>query len=221
MMELLYNFRETASNDWATILFVLCLVLITIIKTFFETRFYEFLRLFFNDKYLKIYKDSTNLLNWFTVSLFIIQLISLTFITQIVLSYFGIVEKTDGIKFIQLFTLFSVFILSKYLIEKIIATSFSIEEFSENFNLYKLNYRGLIGLLALPIAAILFYNEVSSGIFIYILMFIILTINIITYIKTLKAYQSLLISKIFYFILYLCALEIAPYYFIYYWFTKT
>ena len=221
MMELIYNFRETISKDWATILFVLCLVLITIIKTFFETRFSEFIRLFVNDKYLKIYKDSSNLLNWFTVSLFIIQLISFTFISQIILSYFGIVEKTDGIKFIQLFTFFSVFILSKYLIEKIIAASFCIEEFAENFLLYKVNYRALIGILVLPIAAILFYNEISSSILIYILIFIILTINTITYIKTLKSYQSLLIGKIFYFILYLCALEIAPYYFIYYWFTRS
>ena len=35
-----------------------------------------------------------------------------------------------------------------------------------------------------------------------------------------KLYQNLLIRKIFYFILYLCTLEIAPYYFIYNWFTK-
>ncbi|MCD8518719.1 MAG: DUF4271 domain-containing protein, partial [Flavobacterium sp.] len=33
-------------------------------------------------------------------------------------------------------------------------------------------------------------------------------------------YQNLLLRKIFYFILYLCTLEIAPYYFIYNWFTK-
>lgn len=220
-MEHFLDLRDTASKDWATILFVICLLLVTITKTFFENRFNEFIRLFLNDKYLKIYKDSTNLLNWFTILLFVIQLISFTFLTQIILSYFGIVSKTDGIKFIQLFTLFSVFILSKYLIEKIIATSFSIEEFSENFNLYKVNYRALIGLLVLPITAILFYNEFSSMIFIYILIFILLTINVITYIKTLKTYQSLLIGKLFYFILYLCALEIAPYYFIYYWFTRS
>ncbi|WP_299518191.1 DUF4271 domain-containing protein [uncultured Flavobacterium sp.] len=49
---------------------------------------------------------------------------------------------------------------------------------------------------------------------------IILIVNALTYLISLKSYQSLLISKMFYFILYLCALEIAPYYFMYYWFTR-
>ena len=37
---------------------------------------------------------------------------------------------------------------------------------------------------------------------------------------SIKNYQNIIFSKLFYFILYLCALEIAPYYFMYYWFTK-
>ena len=40
------------------------------------------------------------------------------------------------------------------------------------------------------------------------------------YLVALKLYQNLLLRKIFYFILYLCTLEIAPYYFIYNWFKK-
>jgi hypothetical protein len=35
-----------------------------------------------------------------------------------------------------------------------------------------------------------------------------------------KNYQNIIFGKLFYFILYLCAFEIAPYYFMYYWFTK-
>ncbi|WP_395049469.1 DUF4271 domain-containing protein, partial [Flavobacterium sp.] len=40
------------------------------------------------------------------------------------------------------------------------------------------------------------------------------------YLVSIKNYQNIIFSKLFYFILYLCALEIAPYYFMYYWFTK-
>ena len=49
---------------------------------------------------------------------------------------------------------------------------------------------------------------------------IVLIINLFTYLVTLKNYQNILLGNLFYFILYLCALEIAPYYFMYYWFTK-
>ena len=40
------------------------------------------------------------------------------------------------------------------------------------------------------------------------------------YLNSLKIYQKFIIGKLFYFILYLCTLEIAPYYFVYYWLTK-
>jgi hypothetical protein len=48
-----------------------------------------------------------------------------------------------------------------------------------------------------------------------------LATNLLTYLVSLKNYQNLFLGKLFYFILYLCALEIAPYYFMYYWFTKS
>jgi hypothetical protein len=117
--------------------------------------------------------------------------------------------------------LLAVFILSKFLIEKIIATAFNIEEFTEQFNLQKVTYRTYIGLLLLPIDVILFYNDQPSKSLVFALIAIVLATNLLTYLVSLKNYQNLFLGKLFYFILYLCALEIAPYYFMYYWFTKS
>jgi len=107
------------------------------------------------------------------------------------------------------------------LIEKIIATSFNIEEFNEQFNLHKVNYRTYIGLLLLPVNIILFYNESPHPVVLYIIIGLIIIASIISYLVSLRIYQNLILGKLFYFILYLCALEIAPYYFMYYWFTKS
>lgn len=219
-MDYILEQRILDSKDWATVLFVLSFALIAVTKTFFEARFNEFLKLFVTDKYLKIYKDPSHMMSWFTISLFFVQLISFAFFILILLNYFGLASKTDGIKYIQIITLLGVFVLSKYLVEKIIATSFKIEDFMEQFNLQKVSYRTFIGLLILPVNIILYYNDVSSNLIIYGILLIILIVNALTYLISLKSYQSLLISKMFYFILYLCALEIAPYYFMYYWFTR-
>ena len=108
----------------------------------------------------------------------------------------------------------------KFLIEKIVATIFNIEEFAEQFNLQKVSYRTFIGLILLPINIYLFYNNTPANILIYITIAVILIINLFSYLVSLKIYQNLLIGKLFYFILYLCALEIAPYYFMYYLITK-
>ena len=219
-MDYILGQRVIENNDWATILFVLCFILIAITKTFFEARFNDFLKLIVTDKYTKIYKDSSFMLSWFTISLFIVQLISIAFFILLLLNYFGLASKTDWIKYIQIITLIGVFVLSKYLVEKIIATSFKIEDFIEQFNLQKVSYRTFIGVFLLPINLILYYNDVYSDFIIYSVLAIVLIVNGFTYLLSLKAYQNLLFSKMFYFILYLCALEIAPYYFMYYWFTN-
>ena len=130
-------------------------------------------------------------------------------------------QKTNWVTFVQIVTGIAAFILSKYLIEKIIATSFKIEEFNEQFNLQKVNYRTYIAMLLLPLNIILFYNDFSQPFVIYILFGLIILASIAAYLISLKIYQKLILGKLFYFILYLCTLEIAPYYFLYYWFTKS
>lgn len=220
MIENILQPRITESKDWATVLFVLSFAIIAITRSVFANRFSDFANLIYSNKYIKIYKDSTNLKSVFTISLFLVQSISLAFSIQITLSYFGFATKTDWLVYIQIFTFLVFFILSKFLIEKIIATSFNIEEFVEQFNLQKVTYRTYIGLFILPVNIILFYYDSFSRNIPLIIIGIILIANVLTYFISIKNYQKLIFSKLFYFILYLCALEIAPYYFMYYWFTK-
>nr|WP_315143375.1 DUF4271 domain-containing protein [uncultured Flavobacterium sp.] len=220
MMDPVLHPRIIENKDWATALFVLSLILIALTKSVFENRFNDFTKLIYSDKYIKMYRDSSHLMSGFTIALFVVQIISFSFFLQLFLSYYGRASKSDWMLFIQLFTFITYFILAKFLIEKIIATAFKIEEFMEQFNLKKVTYRTYIGLIILPIDLILYYFDTfSKNIFLPIFT-IALIINIFTYLLTIKNYQSLIMGKLFYFILYLCALEIAPYYFMYYWFTK-
>ncbi len=216
--------RIIENKDWATVLFVVCFILIAVAKSVFEGRFADFSKLIFSDKYIKIYKDTSNLMSWFTITLFMVQVLSVAFFIQFLLSYFGYIPKeakTDWVIYVQLFTFTGVFILAKFLVEKIIAVSFNIEEFTEQFNLQKVSYRTYLGILLLPVNIFLFYNDAVATSVIYVIIGIILIINVLTYLNSLKIYQNLIMGKLFYFILYLCALEIAPYYFMYYWFTKS
>lgn len=208
--------RIVENKDWITIIFIVALVVVAIAKAGFENRFNDFMNLIVNNKYLKIYKDPSNLLSWFTILLFFVQLISFSFFVQLVLSYLGYTTKTNWISFIQIITFLSFFVLSKYLIEKIIATSFNMESFIEQFNLFKVSYRTYIGLLLLPVNIFLYYTDFVNKYVIISVLVILLIINALTYLVSLRNYQKLLFSKLFYFILYICALEIAPYYFMYY-----
>lgn len=221
MHDFVLHERITGGKDWATVLFVLCFAIVAVNRSVFSARFVEFSKLAWSNKYSKIYKDSANLQSWFTISMFFVQVISFAFVLQFVLSEFDLnVQKTSWLTYIQLFTLLTFFILAKFLIEKIVATSFGIEEFNEQFNLQKVNYRAYIGLMLLPVNVVLFYNDNINAIALYIVLGLIVMASVVSYVFSLRNYQNLIFSKIFYFILYLCALEIAPYYFMYYWFTK-
>ncbi|MEO7979200.1 DUF4271 domain-containing protein [Flavobacterium sp.] len=213
--------RILENKDWATLLFVAAFAVIAMTKSAYENRFSEFTKLIFSDKYVKIYRDTSHLKSSFTISLFLVQIVSYAFFIQLTMYIFGYTEsKTDWVLFIQIVTFLLYFILAKFLIEKIVATSFNIDEFIDVFNLQKATYRSYIGLIILPFNAILFYHENISQVFPLIIIGISVSISLFSYFISIKTYQNIIISKLFYFILYLCALEIAPYYFLYYWITK-
>jgi len=207
--------RITSSGDWATILFILTLALLTVNKNVFSVRFHDYIRLIYSDKYLKIYKDNNNLMSWFTISMFIVQLISYSFFAHILLSYLKYTNIYSFLDFLKILNLLTFFTLGKYLIEKIISVFFNIEEFTEKYNLIKVNFRSYLALLLLPISMLIFYTKTQEIYVFYIALPIILITNIIMYSFILKNHQKLIQKHIFYFILYLCTLEIAPYLLIY------
>ncbi len=220
MIENVLHPRIIENKDWATLLFVLSFALIAVTKSVYENRFGDFANLIYSDKYIKVYRDGSHLMSSFTISLFIVQVVSFTFLIQLMLSYLGYASKTDWRLFIQLFTFITFYILARFLVEKIIATAFNIDEFVEQYNLQKVTYRTYIGLVILPIDIVLFYSNTILKDIPLLLIYVLLGINVLIYFISIKNYQKAIFGKLFYFILYLCTLEIAPYYFMYYWFTK-
>ena len=212
--------RVLVNKDWATVLFVLAIALIAINKNIFSVRFNEFIKLGYSDKYNKVYKDTNNLLNWFTISMFFIQLISFSFFILLLLSFFHYTKTDNYITYIQIVTFLFVFVLSKFLIEKIVGTAIDSESVVDQFNLIKTNYRAFLGFILLPVNIVLYYNQTPIKEVFYVILAIFLMYNVFTYYFLVKTYQKIIIGKLFYFILYLCTLEIAPYYFMYYWVTK-
>ncbi len=212
--------RVLVNKDWATVLFVLAIALIAINKNVFSVRFNEFIKLGYSDKYNKVYKDTNNLLNWFTISMFFIQLISFSFFILLFLSFFNYTQTDNYITYIQIITFLFVFVLSKFLIEKIVGTAIDSESLVDQFNLIKTNYRAFLGFILLPVNIVLYYNQTPIKEVFYVILFVFLMYNVFTYYFLVKTYQKMIIGKLFYFILYLCTLEIAPYYFMYYWVTK-
>ncbi|SEH82260.1 protein of unknown function [Paenimyroides aquimaris] len=217
-MEIDFLHRNIFSIDWATVLFVLTFATIVVTRITFPNRFDDFVRLAVSNKYLSTYRDSNNMKSGFTISMFFVQMISLSLFVHYIVSLTGYSQLSDFTVYLRILSILMFFVLVKYFIEKIIAVCFNMEDFAEQYNLVKVSYRSYLGLLFFPLIAILFYNRFTFDFFIWIVLGLFLMFNAILFVLLLKNYQKTFSRFLFYFILYLCTFEIAPYIIMYHWF---
>ena len=207
--------RNIDYNTLETILFTISFILLTAAKITHEIRFSNFITLIISDKYLKIYgKDSLLNVTWFNFFLFTVQMIVFGILIHTALEVFNSSIKPPLLAIIALLTLF---ILFKFYLEKLIASILALDAFLELYNFHKLSYRNFIAITLLPMAAMLIYTPFGKTILLYISLLLFVIFNLICFVLTVKNHQKFILPRVFYFILYLCTLEIAPYLLIYKW----
>jgi len=207
--------RELISNEWFTILIILSIGILAFAKAAFSNRFNDFLGVIGNSKYLKIYSRDQKFIDQFDGLLFLNLIISLTIFFFI--WYNTLVESIafDLTIFIKLFIGIASLILIKVLLERLIGSLFEIDTLIDSYVFQKTNYKNYIGLILLPINILLIFALQPSKMLIYIVIGLLLLINLAGFITSFKTHQKLILNNLFYFILYLCALEIAPYIILY------
>ena|SRR5690606_12041846 len=209
MINLEQNLRYIDNHSVETVLLITALVCLTIAKFKNEQKFHSFIMLFINYKYLKIYsKEHGQTTSTFNLLLFIPQLIAYALVLWVALPYFN---PQHQINFYLILPFLILFILFKFYLEKLIATIFDINKFTESFHFHKVTYRNLSSLLLLPLISLFIYSNLNSKIALYAILFCFCLLNVIAFVLTLRNHQKLIQKHLFYFILYLCTLEIAPY----------
>ena len=207
--------RDLTSNELFTILIGIGIVFIALAKLLHPKRFNDFVFVLGDFKYLKIYAREQKFLDGFDGLLFVNLIISSSiFILIIYQLILGEIEVSISL-FFNLVVGIGVFILIKVLIERLIGSLFEIDTLIDQYLFQKISYKNFIGVILLPVNALLIYSFTASTKIIFVILFFLLTISVIGLITSFKAHQNLIKKNLFYFILYLCALEIAPYLIIY------
>lgn len=209
--------RSFISNDWVTIVLVITLLLIAGTKKLFSEDFWDFSRILFSNKYFTSHKRTLSVLNSFSFILFIVQDIIVALFIYYFIKTTALVELTNKpyLQYIQLLLIYTVLTASKYLFEKIIGEIFNITKFLDNYIFYKITYKNLLALFILPFLIFIIYTWQNATYLIFSLFILWVLGNILVLIKYYKQNQKLLLGSWFYFILYLCTLEIAPYFILY------
>jgi len=207
--------RETVSNEWFTIFIIIALIFLTLSKFLFSRRFEDFLAVIGNSKYLKIYARDQKFVDGFDSFLFINLVISVSIFSFLAYTEFINPSDFDLFQFFKILFGISALMLIKVLLERLIGSLFEIDALIDSYLFQKTTYRNYIGLILLPVNILLIYAFSPTKIIIYIVLSIILIVNLIGFITSLRNHQKTLLNNFFYFILYLCALEIGPYLILY------
>ena len=211
-----YVERYTESIDWITIFLVTCFILFTVTKYAYPKRFDEFVRLPLNNKYFFVQGKNDDIKHPFNVLLFVAQVISVSLFIYLILNFYGSERiKSNPWLFVQICTAYTFFVLIKFLIEKIVGTIFNIDTIINSYLYQKLSYRNLLGIAVFAANLILFYAVEPSMVFLLIFFSVLVVLNCLALINSYKSLWKLILSNFSYFILYLCALEIAPYLILY------
>ncbi|RYH75956.1 DUF4271 domain-containing protein [Flavobacteriaceae bacterium 144Ye] len=207
--------REVVSNEWFTIFIVLGLVLVTLSKFLFENRFKDFLLVIGNSKYLKIYSRDQKFIDGFDTLMFLNLLISVSIFSFIAYNELVTPSEFNLLLFLKVLFAIGALILIKVLLERLLASLFEIDELIDAYLFQKTSYLNYSGFVLLPINILLIYSLTPSKPLIYTVISLVLLINLIGFITSFKKHQKLILGNLFYFILYLCALEIGPYLILY------
>ncbi len=207
-----YTNRIIESLDWVTLIMVGCILIIAILKVIYPKRFNDFIRLPVSNNYFLAKGKSEEVRHPFSILLFVIQLISTSLFVNL---FFLEKGKANVFLFLQILFVVFVFIIVKTSIEKMIGAIFSIEKLIDHYIYEKLSYRNFLSLLLIIINLIFYFSIKPDLNILLIITGILFLVNMLILSYSYKNYRSLIFSNLFYFLLYICALEISPYLILY------
>lgn len=207
--------RDILYNDWITVFIFLGLVFITLAKYMYTNRFMDFIGIIGNSKYLKIYARDQKFIDGFDMLLFLNLVISISVFGYVSYQNLLYQHPFDIIVFLKVIFAVAAIILIKILIERLIGSLFEMDKLMDVYLFQKTSYKNFTGFVLFPINLLLVYSVTPTVLIFYIVIGIIVLVNLIGFIITLKNYQNIVVNNLFYFILYLCALEIGPYLILY------
>lgn len=205
--------KTVLSLDWMTIVLFVSLVVLALGKYLYHGKFLNFIILPFNDKYVLLHNKKGQLLNWFHILLTLFQIVNLSLFIFFVLRAFGfgtLPGETPLLAFFMVLGALGLFQLAKLGLQSFTGFVFNAQDLITGLIFSKTSYLNYSSIILFIANVFLAYILEDSQTIIYGAIILIIPINGIGAIKLLKNYQKAMFPYFMYFILYLCALEIAP-----------
>ena len=203
--------------NWIFPAFLLIFGLFAFLRVFYPKHFSDYARLLVNDKYIIIYGKKERKLHLFTIVLYLLQSLCLALLVYVGLKHFGVTQLfTKKYMFLEIELVVMAILLLKLILQQSISSLFSLTDFSKDYIFTRIAYSSYAAIFVLLLLFLGIYTFGMTKPFLLLLFLTLLIINMLSWLKIIKNNLKQIKPYLFYFILYLCALEIAPYIYLIY-----
>ena len=203
-------FRESPQQTWVLILFLVIIIIYVFLYNDDARRFRYFFLSLYNKKYQVSYGRQSKLSGYFIPLLSLTTFLSASFLLSSYLGYCSNYSTYSVLFFHAAIVLFS-FLLLKWLIVFMLFFTFKREKLFQEFTALFLHY---MNLFLTPIVFSTIYLYLIGGFdqkSINLLLSTTLVFLILAKLKTLSHMRNIISLGVLYIILYICAIEIAPF----------
>ena len=206
-----HSLREFQPDNWLIAIVIGCSVLLALAAYLYQESFRTFLQLPLSNRYFIVAGKQKDSAHPFTLILFAISLIGIALFGSLLISQLNSSFLFNFSGFLQVLAAVFGFLGAKFILERLLGIVFKLEPLINGYVFEKLTFLNLIGLGGLIFTIICFYGLQGNPWVLYIGGGLAATGYIIGLIYSYKNNENLIFRNFFYFILYLCALEISPF----------
>ena len=202
-----------SNSDWITLVLVFIFIILSLLKVIFKDRLLHVNTVFISKKYFLTYynKGKSTIFNGFQVPLFIVQLLVVSLLLYLVNIHFHFQQIPLNFRsYLYIFLWVGLYFSISYLIGLLLAFLFNFKDEYSTFVYQKLNYFNNLILWLLPFLILTIYISAYQYLLLNITIYLFIILALLRYSLILKNNKNLIFNNLFYFILYLCTLEIAP-----------
>jgi hypothetical protein len=203
------------TQNWITVIIVFLIALLVLLHFSYKIRFVKFISIIKTKEYFVDYINKGNpFVSLFNGVLFLFQLgVYALFVYLIKMSY----RKLDnGLSvFLDILSMLFLFIIGRYLIGKVISYILGIDKIQGILSFVKFTYFSKVAIYLFPLVIVLFYIPYYQRELLMGVMSLAVAMLLYFYGKLLLQNQKIIFRNLFYFILYLCTLEIIPLVYLY------
>jgi len=195
--------------DWVVVLYVIALLLLVTARKFSDYKFLNFSRLILTDTYLKTYRDD-NMSKPFHVAMVIFSLVFFPLVFQTILYRINVLKEFSIIEYLLIGFVFICFFFLKMVLQLVLGRIIGISSIIKHYVFEKQTYFAYLVFFSLLPLLFLIFTPLTSTFLAYLIGFLWVTLFVLAMILVITHFKELFFSHSLYFILYLCAFEIAP-----------